>query len=118
MRYLIISFALFTSLNASMLLDKSYPICIEDFYVKGGKLYYLKSSSNTWGNTSSNYMVKNIYYGYVFNSSSGSCSPNNTYKQAISLGLDYFQFNFLMALTGLLFGLMLFYFIASVLVGI
>ena len=102
-------------LNASMLLDKGYPLCIEDYYVKGGALYYLKSSDNSWGSDTSNKLVKEIHYGYDFNSTSGECVPVPYKKE---LGLSYFQFHFLLALSGLLFSAIVFFMISSFLIGL
>ena len=93
-------FLLSSLLNASMLLDKSYPICIEDYYVKGGKLYYLKSSNNIWGSTSSDKLVKEIHYGYTWDANNKKCIPD----PVTVLGMDYKDFNFLLGLVGVLFG--------------
>ena len=81
-----------------MLLDKSYPVCIEDYYVQAGKLYYLKSSNNKWGSTSSDKLVKEIHAGYKFED--GKCIPD----PVTVLGMDYKDFNFLLGLVGVLFG--------------
>jgi len=102
-------------LNASMLFDYWTPICIEDYYVKNGSLYYLVSSTNIWKSTGSNNQVKNIYYGYDFNATTLKCSPA-PYKKA--LGLSYFDYHALLAFAGLIFSSILFYIITSFLAGL
>ena len=92
------------SLFASILLDKSYPLCIEDYYYKGGNLYYLKSNTNKWASTSSNGLASKLHSGYVWDANNSICKPND----ATILGLSIMQFNFLNALTGLFFGLIIF----------
>ncbi|MBL1245058.1 MAG: hypothetical protein COA39_011870 [Sulfurimonas sp.] len=114
MKYIIL-FIFSLSLNASILLDKAYPICIEDYYIAGGTLYYLRSVDNTWGSTTADKSVQEIYYGYDYNTSSGYCSPKS---YNIDLGLSYFDFNFLMALSGVLFAALIFYLFSSFLIGL
>jgi len=87
-------------LNASMLFDKSYPICIEDYYVKGGSLYYLRSSDGKWSDTTSDKLVQYIYVGYTYDDDNGTCSP----ELPIINGMSYNDFQFLNGLYGLLFG--------------
>jgi len=93
-------FLLSSFLNSSMLLDKSYPLCIEDYYIQGGALYYLKSSNNKWASTTSNYNVQYIHSGYIFDSNTTSCIP----QPYTILGISLEDWNFLNALMGLLFG--------------
>ncbi len=93
-------------LNASMLLDKNTPVCIEDYYIKNGSLYYLKSENNNWVSTDTNKLVQYIYYGYSYNSDNGKCEP----QQYNILGISPMQWNFLTALTGLLFGFVFMFF--------
>ncbi len=93
-------FLLSSLLKASMLLDKAYPVCIEDFYIKGGTLYYLKSSNNSWGSTTSDKLVKEIHYGYTWDDANKMCVPD----PVTIFGMDYKDFNFLLGLIGVLFG--------------
>ena len=105
MKKLIFSLLLFSNfLNASMLLDKSYPLCIEDYYIQGGSLYYLSSSSNSWSSTTADKSVKEIHPGYIFDSNGSKCIPNDS----TILGISLLDWNFLTALTGLLFGFIVF----------
>jgi len=114
MRFLTIILFSF-SLNASMLFDKSYPICIEDYYINNGSLFFQRSSNLTWGSTTANNNVQYIYYGYDYNITNGNCSPKPYIKD---LGLSYFNFHFLMALSGLLFGVIIFWLLSSFLIGL
>ncbi len=99
-KFLFFLFLLSNLLQASMLLDKSYPVCIEDFYVKGGALYYLKSNGNTWASTTSDKLVKEIHYGYTWDATNKKCVPDSV----TVLGMNYEDFNFLLGLIGVLFG--------------
>lgn len=101
--------------NASMLFDYFSPVCIEDYYVKNGSLYYLVSSTNTWQLAFSNNQVKNIYYGYDYNATTLKCSPSPYIKD---LGLSYFDYHALLAFAGLIFSSILFYIITSFLAGL
>ena len=101
MKKIIISLLLLSSfLNASFLFDKNTPVCIEDYYVKDGYLYYLKSSNNNWSSTSSNKLVQYIFAGYEWDADNEICKP----KSWLILGMDVKDWHFLEALTGLLFG--------------
>ena len=78
MKKIIISLLLLSSfLNASYLLDKDYPLCIEDYYIKGGSLYYLRSSDEVWKSSTENSIVEFIYSGYDWDSDNGICKPNH-----------------------------------------
>ena len=83
-----------------MLLDKAYPVCIEDYYVKSGTLYYLLSYNNTWSSTTSDKLVKEIHHGYKWDADNNMCVPD----PVTVLGMDYRDFNFLLGLIGVLFG--------------
>jgi len=97
-------FSAFSVLNASILLDKDTPYCIEDFYYKNGKLHYLRSSNNRWYTTGENNIAGFLHPGYKYDSDSDSCLPE---PYAI-LGMSAMDFHFLMALSGLLFGFVVF----------
>ena len=84
--------------NASILYkNKNY--CIEDFYYKNGRFYYLRSKNNRWYSTSTK---KNILeFGYVYNEDNKTCEYNQTLKE---LHLSYFDYYFLWGLAGVLIG--------------
>jgi len=88
-------------LNASFLLQSTSPICIEDYYYKSSDFYFLSSETGNWNKVSDIGAIPQIISGYDFNSSTFICSPK---KVVIDLGIDYYQYNFLNALIGLLFG--------------
>ena len=107
MKKILFLFLLLSSLlNASYLYDKNYPLCIEDFYVKGGSLYYLRSSDNVWSSTSEDNTVGFIYSGYDWDIDNSACVPTNW----LILGMSVEDFYFLLALTGLLFGFVFMFF--------
>jgi len=86
-------------LNASMLLD-SHSICIEDYFMKNGQTYILKSSTKSWELTEQKNLVNSIIPNYIYKSDVNRCVPDISRK----MGLSIEQFNFLLALTGLIFG--------------
>ena len=86
-------------LNSSMLLD-SYNMCIEDYYVQNERLYVLPSSTMIWESTRDTNILKSVIHSYKYNSSTNKCEPDLSLK----MGLQIEQFNFLLALTGLVFG--------------
>jgi len=87
-------------LNAAYLYDKDSPLCIDDFYVKASKVYFLKSKTGNWSSTTEDNTVKNIYPGYIYDADNNLCKPANWFI----LGMDVKDWHFLEALTGLLFG--------------
>lgn len=88
-----------STLNASMLLDAN-GYCIEDFYIKNGSFYYLRSDNNTWySTTTDNYTLK-VVPNFIYQASDQTCRPNTAYI----LGMTQDGFHFLMALMGLIFG--------------
>ena len=108
MKKIILSILLLSSfLNASYLFDKNYPLCIEDYYVKGGSLYYLRSRDLSWKSTTEDNVAGFIYSGYEWDADNGICKP----KDWLILGMDVKDFNFLMGLTGLLFGFVSMFFL-------
>jgi len=98
--------SLLTYLNASFLFDKNYPICIEDYYIKGGKLYYLRSASDAWSSTKEDNVAGFIYAGYEWDADNGICKP----KEWLILGMDVKDWNFLLGLVGLLIGVLIMYY--------
>jgi len=99
-KFIFIVLLLSSFLNASYLYDKDYPLCIEDYYIKSGYVYYLRSSDDTWKSTSENNTVTFIYSGYEWDSDNEICKPQSW----LILGMDVKDWHFLEALTGLLFG--------------
>lgn len=106
LQILLLSILFATVSNASMLLDKQTPVCIEDFYQAGSSLYYLQSSNNQWYSTTENYAASYIIQGFKYDSSNGRCVPD----PYLLLGMDLKDFNFLMAAIGLLFGAVFMFF--------
>ena len=93
-------------LNASMILDKNSPVCIENFYYKNAYIYYQRSSNLSWYSTSEDHTSDHIKYNFVYDSDNDTCSPAGVN----SLGLLPTQFNFLLALCGLIFGAVFLFF--------
>ena len=105
----------FSSLSqASYLLDKNTVICIEDYYYLDNRIYFQKSTNMSWGSTSEDHTSDHIKDGYIFDSATGKCTPND----ARILGLEQTQYNFLMALSGLLFSFIVVLVISSFLTGL
>lgn len=100
MKYLISLLLTINFLNASMLLDKSTPVCIEDFYYKDSYIFYQQSSNLAWYQTTQDSLASLIFYGYTYDSASGACIPS----PAIKMGLTTTEFNFLLGLIGVIFG--------------
>jgi hypothetical protein len=84
--------------NASILYkNKNY--CIEDFYYKEGRFYYLRSSDGKWYSTFTK--NNNLQYGYYYNDDNKTCEYNQTLRD---LHISYFDYYFLWGLSGLLIG--------------
>ena len=111
MRYIFLSISLASLLNASYLLDQSSSnhFCIENYYFQNNNLVYLKSIDQNWYSSSSYYLITN---GFDYNASSNKCDLIPILKDS---GLTYDNYNYLMALLGLLTGF-IFLFMASYLV--
>lgn len=91
--------------NASMYSGKN-DFCIEDYYFKNGKFYYLKSRTGNWNSITSNGGGNKIVYDYIYDSEDDTCRPAGVNN----LGLLPTQFNFLLALCGLIFGAVFLFF--------
>lgn len=88
------------SLNASILYD-AQSVCIEGYYVENGNFYFLKSSDNSWYYTSNLNQVQTLFPNYIYDLNTSRCIPDmSTY-----FGLEPTQFNFLLAMSGSLIGL-------------
>lgn len=113
-RVLILSLMFASASNASMLLDKQTPVCIEDFYQRGSSLVYLQSSNNSWYSTTENYAASNIIPGFNYDSDTGRCVPD----PYLILGMDVKDFNFLLGLIGLIFGGVFMFFTTQIFMNI
>ena len=100
--------------NASFLMDKQTPVCIEDFYQNGNSIYFLQSSNNTWYSTTENYTVERIFSGYKYNPDNGNCEP----EAFLLLGMDVKDFNFLLGLIGLIFGAVFMFFTTQIFMNV
>ena len=86
--------------------------CAADYYYKYDdsankyKLYYLNSRTGNWSGVTTN--VGFIQDGYAYDSVTGECRLDDT-----TLGLSINQYNFIYALVGLIFGLILFWLVPS-----
>ncbi|EQB39627.1 hypothetical protein M947_06435 [Sulfurimonas hongkongensis] len=100
-------------LNASMLLD-SYNICIEDYYIQNKRLYFLPSSTMLWESTRDKNILKSVIHSYKYNSSTNRCEPDLSLK----MGLQLEQFNFLLALIGVIFGGVFMFFTTQIFINV
>ena len=95
---LIISFSSVS--NASFMLDQ-VDRCIEDWYSENGTFYYYRSDSpNTLRTYTTNKTHWRILSGYEYDITTDRCQPTWAKKN----GLNNEQFNFLLALIGIIFG--------------
>ena len=101
------------SVNASMLLD-SNSYCIEDFYVKAGSFYYLRSDNNTWYSTTTDNQVATIKPNFIYSASTQRCTPN----AAFILGMQETEYNFLLGLVGLIFGAVFLFFTTQIFINV
>jgi len=106
MKYLLTLLFTINLLNASFLLDKNYPLCIEDYYYKSGSIHYLRSSDLTWRSTAEDHTLQRVHNAYSYDALTGQCNPIGLNE----FGLTVEQFNFLLALTGLIFGAVFMFF--------
>lgn len=109
MKYLITLLFTINLLNGSYLLDKDYPLCIEDYYYQSGSIHYLRSSNLTWSSTSEDHTLQNVHNSYLYDSLTGRCNPTGLNE----FGLTVEQFNFLLAFCGLIFGSVFLYFVVD-----
>ncbi|MCW8895188.1 MAG: hypothetical protein OQK48_07875 [Sulfurimonas sp.] len=114
MKYLIILLSSISFLNASMLLDKDTPTCIENFYYQNGRIYYQSSDTLNWSSTSENSVVEHIHPNYIYDSVNDTCSPNLSYI----LGMDIKDFNFLLGFIGVIFGGIFMFFIVHAFINV
>jgi hypothetical protein len=105
---IILSLLLFISisnLSASMYSGKD-DFCIEDYYFKNGTFYYLKSRTGNWNSNTANGGGNKIEYDFNYDADNDVCSPVGVN----SLGLKPTEYNFLLALCGLIFGAVFMFF--------
>jgi len=93
-------------LNAAYLYDKDSPLCIDDFYVKASKVYFLKSKTGNWSSTTENNTIKEIHPGYIYDADNNLCKPDKW----LILGMDVKDYNYLMALIGAFIGFIFMFF--------
>ena len=74
--------------------------CIEDYYFQDGKFYYLKSRTGEWNSDTANGSGNKIVKNYIYNADDDTCRPDISKYY----GMTEEQFNFLLALCGLIFG--------------
>jgi hypothetical protein len=115
MKYIFVLLISFSLADASILLDKSNPICIDDYYFKNNRLFYLTSKDQKWKKSTDDNLAQQIHFGYDYDSTNDICKPSPYF---IDLGLTYFDFNFLMALSGLLFSFLIFWLLSSFMIGL
>jgi len=107
MKKIILSILLLSSfLNASYLLDKNTPVCIENFYYKKSRLYYELSSTGKWYSTTEDHQASNIHFGYEYDKQTKQCNP----KEWLILGMDVKDWNFLLGLAGLFMGVIIMFY--------
>ena len=100
--------------NASFLLDRNNPLCIEDYYVAGNALHFQRSNNLNWISTGEDHSVGRIYNGYVYDSTTNSCEMGFALKN----GMTYEQFNFLLGLIGVIIGGIFMYFSVKAFVAV
>lgn len=111
----IISFQTVSSASYLMEYDATNKYCIEEYYLSNtGQILFLYSGNMNWYAAPSSISMSDIYNGFDYNSTNGRCSPSHSN----ALGLTSNDFNFLMALSGLLFSAILFFVISNFLLGL
>ena len=98
-RFFILSLLFFSFVKADYLYSNKN-ICIKDFYYKKGRFYYLPSGSDKYRSTSSKKII--LQTGYMYDENNKTCRIDST---AVKLGITSPQYYFLMALAGLLLGI-------------
>jgi hypothetical protein len=84
------------------------PICIDDYYFENGSVNILMSSNQMWLEstiTTQNFGLNDlIYSGYKYDSINDRCIPDPLLEY---YGLNFYDYNALLALMGLLIGFVL-----------
>jgi hypothetical protein len=118
MKFIFLIFFTVTFANASFLYDKK-GICIEDYYFEDEDFHYLVSSSGEWESTGDGFgsdvegSGASVLSSYIYDDENDICNPSHNIG-----GLTDIQFNFLMALNGLIFSALISYIIFSLLAGL
>lgn len=95
----VICFLNVSIISASYLYStKSY--CIEDFYIKKGSFYYLRTDNNRWYSTTTDKQLQYVHSGFYYDEDTQICKP----QPYLMLGMDIKDFNFLLGLIGVIFG--------------
>jgi hypothetical protein len=117
-KYLLIFLILFSFLKAEYLLflptlDNSsfVPRCVDDYYFtldQTDNFLFLNSHNGIWGSRTIDpqfYFNDIIYSGYIYDNVSDRCIPDPLLQY---YGLNFYDYNALLALMGLLIGIILF----------
>jgi hypothetical protein len=110
--YLLITLLISTLQADFMLGSKSW--CIDEYYTKKGTFYYHRIKNDRWYNTTSKSYTRYIVGGYTYDTTTEQCNPD----PYIFLGMQSQDYYFLLALSGVLFGSLIFYILANFLIGI
>ncbi len=104
MRILILFIAFLSISNSDVLYAKKKRCIHDDYYFANNKFYYTYSSNNRHASTTT-FKVSDLVFGYEY-------KDNKCQKLQIlrDLSLGYRDYQFLVALTGLLLGFTLFFF--------
>lgn len=114
MKYLIILFFATKLLTASMLLGAT-GYCIEDFYIKKGSFYYLRSDNQNWVKVQDDTTyITTIIPNFIYDSSTKRCNPNHSYI----LGMQPTEYNFLLGFIGLVFGAVFMFFTTQIFINV
>ena len=114
MKFLLMLSAIYTLSNASYALGKKN-YCIEDYFLDNGTFYYLKSDGMEWKHTTSKTYLATVENGWEYNTTNGNCYRKQV---LVDLGIDWNTYNALMAFSAILFAIIVFYVLATFLVGV
>ena len=98
----ILSSSLYLPLKAEYLMQYgSYEYCINSYSIRDSDRYIDVVLSSNGRKYTLDIDQDQIHPGYEYNATAGTCNKKETLQK---LGLDYYQYNFLFALLGLLVG--------------
>lgn len=112
LKVLMILVFLNVSAFASFLYDKDTPVCIEDFYQEGARIYFLNSDTGNWGSTTENNTIKDIHPGFTYDANLDRCVPD----QWLIFGMSVTDYYFILALIGVLVGFVFMFFMVYIFV--
>jgi len=98
------------SASAAFLYDKDTPVCIDDFYQKSSRIYFLKSSNGKWSSTTENNTIKDIHPGFKYDSNTSKCLPDKW----LIFGMSVTDYYFILALIGVLVGFVFMFFMVYI----